>query len=95
MLYAEAQAASIRVSLVTIYNTLHEFTAANLLRETVFDSRRSYFDTNMSDHHHFIFEGPGWLHDIPGDQVVVTHLPDLPAGTSVKRIDVVIRLKEE
>src|SRR3989344_5255926 len=56
MLHAEAQTAAIRVSLATVYNTLHQFTAAGLLREIVVDSQRSYFDTNMTDHHHFYFE---------------------------------------
>ncbi len=94
ILHAEAQAASIRVSLATVYNTLHQFTAAGLLREIVVDSQRSYFDTNISDHHHFFFEGTNRLDDIPGDQVVVASMPSPPAGTTVKRIDIVVRLEE-
>ncbi len=94
ILHAEAQAASIRVSLATIYNTLHQFTAAGLLREIVVDSQRSYFDTNISDHHHFFFEGSNRLDDIPGDQVVVASMPSPPAGTTVKRIDIFVRLEE-
>ncbi|NQU60086.1 MAG: transcriptional repressor [Rhodospirillales bacterium] len=93
MLHAEAQAASIRVSLATVYNTLHQFTTAGLLREIVVDSQRSYFDTNMSDHHHFFFESTSRLEDIPGDEVVVAKLPDPPAGMSVKRVDVVVRVE--
>ncbi len=94
ILHAEAQAASIRVSLATVYNTLHQFTAAGLLREIVVDSQRSYFDTNISDHHHFFFEGTNRLDDSPGDQVVVASMPSPPAGTTVKRIDIVVRLEE-
>ena len=94
ILNAEAQAASIRVSLATVYNTLHQFTAAGLLREIVVDSQRSYFDTNTSDHHHFFFEGSNRLDDIPGDQVVVASMPPPPAGAKVKRVDIVIRLEE-
>ena len=94
ILHAEAQAASIRVSLATVYNTLHQFTAAGLLREIVVDSQRSYFDTNTSDHHHFFFEGSNRLDDIPGDQVVVASMPPPPAGAKVKRVDIVIRLEE-
>jgi len=93
ILHAEAQAASIRVSLATVYNTLHQFTAAGLLREIVVDSQRSYFDTNTSDHHHFFFEGSNRLDDIPGDQVVVASMPPPPAGAKVKRVDIVIRLE--
>ena len=69
-----------RVSLATVYNTLHQFTAAGLLRQVVVDSGRSYFDTNTSDHHHFFFEDTGRLKDIPGDAVTVSTLPAPPAG---------------
>lgn len=92
ILHGEAQAASIRVSLATVYNTLHQFTAADLLREIVVDSQRSYFDTNMSDHHHFFHEKTNQLTDIPGDEIVVTRMPPPPPGTVVKRVDIVVRL---
>jgi Fur family transcriptional regulator, iron response regulator len=95
MLHAEAQMASIRVSLATVYNTLHQFTAAGLLREIVVDSQRSYFDTNMTDHHHFFFEQTSQLEDIPGHEVVVAQLPTPPKGTTVKSVDVVVRVSEE
>ena len=63
MLHSEARTASIRVALATVYNTLHQFTAAELLREIVVDSQRSYFDTNMADHHHFFMRNPtsSWI----------------------------------
>lgn len=95
MLHADAQAAAIRVSLATVYNTLHQFTAAGLLREIVVDSQRSYFDTNMADHHHFFFEGSSQLEDIPGHEVVVAQLPTPPKGKTVKRVDVVVRIEDE
>ena len=92
ILHGEARAASIRVSLATVYNTLHQFTAADLLREIVVDSQRSYFDTNMSDHHHFFHEKTNQLMDIPGDEIVVAQMPPPPPGTVVKRVDIVVRL---
>jgi Fur family transcriptional regulator, iron response regulator len=92
ILRAEAQAADIRVSLATVYNTLHQFTTAGLLREIVVDSQRSYFDTNIADHHHFFYESSGKLDDIPGDQIVVTSMPSPPVGTKVKRVDVIVRV---
>ena len=95
ILHTEARAASMRVSLATVYNTLHQFTAAGLLREIIVDSQRSYFDTNMTDHHHFFFEGSGELKDIPGDQVEVAGLPAPPPGTTVKRVDIVVRVENE
>jgi Fur family iron response transcriptional regulator len=91
-LHAEALAAGISVSLATVYNALHQFTEAGLLREIVVDASRSYFDTNIKQHHHFFFEHSGRLEDIPSTQVVVKDLPRPPAGTAVSRIDVIVRL---
>jgi Fur family transcriptional regulator, iron response regulator len=52
MLFEEASKAKVPVSLATIYNTLHQFTRAGLLRQVAIDSSKSYFDTNNSEHHH-------------------------------------------
>ena len=91
-LHAEAVAANVRVSLATVYNTLHQFTEAGLLREIVVAGGRSYFDTNVTDHHHFFFEDSGRLEDIPGHQVAIAALPAAPSGTTVRRVDVIIRV---
>ena len=74
-LHDEAAAAAVPVSLATVYNTLHQFVAAGLLREVVVDPGRSYFDTNTADHHHFFFEESGRLMDIASEHVRVTNLP--------------------
>ena len=79
-LHAEALRARVRVSLATVYNTLHQFTDAGLLREIVVDGTRSYFDTNTSDHHHFFLESKNRLEDIPGEAIAFTHLPPPPKG---------------
>jgi Fur family iron response transcriptional regulator len=92
-LHLEAQARSIRVSLATVYNTLHQFTAAGLLREVVVEPGRSYFDTNVSDHHHFFCEPSGHLQDIPGHGVTVTGLPLPPTGTEIHRVEVIVRVR--
>ncbi|MEE3626280.1 Fur family transcriptional regulator [Nitrospirillum sp. BR 11752] len=91
-LHGQASTADMRVSLATVYNTLHQFTEAGLLREVVVEAGRSYFDTNVSDHHHFFVEGSGHLLDIPGHALEVSGLPEAPAGTRVARVDVIIRL---
>ena len=93
MLHADAIGGNIRVSLATVYNTLHQFTNAGLLREIVVDASRSYFDTNTSAHHHFFFENSGRLEDIPDTDLVVDRLPEAPAGTNIKSVDVVVRLQ--
>jgi Fur family iron response transcriptional regulator len=92
-LHGEAIAANVRVSLATIYNTLHQFTGAGLLREVVVEAGRSYFDTNVEEHHHFYFEDTCALEDIPGDHLRVADLPAPPEGTRVARVDVVVRVK--
>lgn len=94
-LHEEAAAANVRVSLATVYNTLHQFTAAGLLREIVVDATRSYFDTNTSDHHHFFHEQSGRLEDIAAEQVIVSELPPPPSGTTVARVDVIVRLTQD
>jgi Fur family iron response transcriptional regulator len=91
-LHGEALQAALPVSLATVYNTLHQFIAAGLLREVVVSSGRSYFDTNVSDHHHFFFEDSGQLVDIPSEHIGVSGLPAPPSGTAIRRVEVIIRL---
>jgi Fur family transcriptional regulator, iron response regulator len=97
MLHAEVVATGERVSLATVYNTLHQLKAAGLLREIALDAQRAYFDTNTSNHNHFYIEkaGPdkaGVLMDIPGDSIRVDGLPQPPDGMKISHIDVVVRL---
>jgi Fur family iron response transcriptional regulator len=92
-LHADAVAKGIRVSLATVYNTLHQFTHSGLLRQVMVDSTRSYFDTNTTEHQHFYFEEDGLLADIPGsEEISVGNIPQAPEGTKVARVDVVVRL---
>ena len=91
-LHAEARTAGVSVSLATIYNSLHQFTEAGLMREVVVEAGRSYFDTNTGDHHHFFHEDSGTLEDIPSDRINVSELPDAPEGKSVQRVDVIVRV---
>ena len=92
-LLAEAVSAGIRVSLATVYNSLHQFTAAGLLRQVIVDGSKTYFDTNTSNHHHFYVECDGRLIDIPGEGIAVSGLPTVPEGSEVERVDVTIRLR--
>ena len=94
-LHGEALAAGVSVSLATVYNTLHQYIEAGLLREVVVNAGRSYFDTNVADHHHFFFEDSGRLLDIPGDTIDVTGLPEPPAGGAIRRVDVIIRVDRD
>ncbi|MDX1426165.1 MAG: transcriptional repressor, partial [Kiloniellales bacterium] len=93
-LHSEALEADVAVSVATVYNTLHQFTKVGLLREVVVEPGRSYFDTNVDDHHHFYFESSGDLQDIPSDRLQVAELPDPPEGTHISRVDVVVRVQD-
>jgi len=92
-LYEEASGLGLRISLATVYNTLHQFTHAGLLRQVIVDAARGYFDTNTGDHQHFFLEDEGALIDIPGDQITVAGVPVPPAGLAVDRVDVVVRVR--
>jgi len=91
-LYAEAKIAGIPVSLATIYNALHQFTASGLLREVIVGPGRTYFDTNTSGHHHFFFEETGDISDIPENEISITRLPSLPPGATLDRVEIVVRV---
>ena len=82
-----------RVSLATVYNTLNQFRDAGLLREVVVAPGRSYFDTNIGHHHHFFVETDGELHDFPSDSVRIDGLPSPPNGTTLSRVDVIVRVR--
>jgi Fur family iron response transcriptional regulator len=92
LLHAEATAVGHHVSLATVYNTLHQFKSAGLLRELAINGAKAYFDTNTSNHNHFFVEDEGELRDIPGHAIRVDGVPEPPEGMSITHIDVVVRL---
>jgi Fur family iron response transcriptional regulator len=92
-LHEEVSGLGLKISLATVYNTLHQFTHAGLLRQVVVDAARGYFDTNTGDHQHFFLEDEGTLIDIPGEEITVAGVPQPPAGMTVDRVDVVVRVK--
>jgi len=95
MLYEEASKARVPVSLATVYNTLHQFTEVGLLRQIGVDGSKAYFDTDVSQHHHFFVEGDNELMDIPETDVVVGRMPVAPEGFEIARVDVVVRLRRK
>jgi Fur family iron response transcriptional regulator len=92
-LHEEAQAAGVPVSLATVYNALHQFTQAGLLRILAVEGAKTYFDTNTSDHHHFYIEGENRIFDIEGGPVTVNNLPKPPEGMEIANVDIVVRLR--
>jgi Fur family iron response transcriptional regulator len=87
-----ARAAKIKTSVASVYNTLNQFAAAGLLHRVTVEQGRAFFDTNLSDHHHFYYEDEARLEDIPASSLKVSGLPALPRGRKVKSVEVTIRL---
>jgi Fur family iron response transcriptional regulator len=95
MLYEEATRARVPVSLATVYNTLHQFTEAGLLRQLAVDGAKAYFDTNPTEHHHFFVEDDDVLIDVPAEGVAVGALPEPPDGMEIAGVEVIVRLRRK
>ena len=92
-LHEEALSAGVPVSLATVYNALHQFTDAGLLRILAVEGAKTYFDTNTSDHHHFFIEGENKVFDIMSGPVTISDLPEPPEGMEIVNVDIVVRLR--
>ena len=95
LLHEEAVSERVPISLATVYNTLHQFTEAGLLREVAVEGTKTYFDTNTDNHHHFFIEGENRVVDIPDHSLSVNAVPRPPEGMEVVRVDVVVRLRRK
>lgn len=91
-LHQEAIAGGADISLATVYNTLHHFKQAGLLRELAIEGSKTYFDTNVSNHNHFYFEDRQDVVDISNSAIGLARVPAPPEGYEIAHIDVVIRL---
>lgn len=91
-LHEEALRAGVPVSLATIYNTLHQFTEAGLLREVVVEGAKTHFDTNTGQHHHFFNEADGTLADVPPHAMQIAALPEPPEGMEITEVAVTLRI---
>ena len=66
-----------------------------MLRIVQVEGARTYFDTNVSDHHHFFFEEDETVFDIPSRGVEVRNLPEPPEGMEIANVDIVVRLRRK
>ncbi|NOX75620.1 MAG: transcriptional repressor [Gammaproteobacteria bacterium] len=80
-------------SKATVYNTLGLFARKGLIRELIVDSSKVFYDSSTHAHHHFYHVDTGELQDINAQDLVVQHLPDLPEGSELERIDIIVRLR--
>jgi len=83
------------VSKATVYNTLNLFARNGLVREVIVDPSRVLYDSNTSPHHHFYNQSTGELMDIEDRHIAVGSVPDLPEGTVMDGVEVIVRLRNE
>jgi Fur family iron response transcriptional regulator len=83
-----------KISLATIYNTIDAFKKAGHLKEILTNNNTSYFDTNISSHHHFYDDQTKELIDINFNDVEVSKVPHAPKGKKIKEVEVIISLQK-
>ena len=84
-----------KISLATDYNTLHAFKKKGYVKEISLGNDKSYFDTNISSHHHFYDTKTNELIDIDSSKIELKNIPNPPKGKSIKEIDVVINVEND
>lgn len=82
-----------RVSKATVYNTLGLFVRSGLVREVLIDPERVFYDSNTQPHHHIYNLDTGEVSDVVAGSLQMQQLPDLPPGTAVESLDVIIRVR--
>ena len=91
-LYDEMKLKKIKISLATIYNTLHSFVEKKILKLVSIKEGKTIFCTNMKNHYHFFNTKTGRLIDIPCDEIKILKLPKAPKGTKINNIEITINL---
>ena len=82
-----------KIALATIYNTVHAFKTAGHLSEVEVRGNKTYFDTNVSNHHHFYDSDTSELIDIDANDIIIQKIPKAPNGKKIKNVEVFINLK--
>ena len=81
-----------KLSLATVYNTVHAFKNRGYLKEISLQGNKTFFDTNSSVHHHFYDEDTGDLMDIKNDDILLNKLPTAPKGKKIKDIEITVNI---
>ena len=83
-----------KISLATIYNTIHAFRKKGYLKEINLENEMAYFNTNVTTHHHFYDEETKELIDINSDDVEIKKTPTPPSGKKIENIEVTFRISK-
>ena len=81
-----------KISLATVYNTVHAFEKKGYLKEISINSDKSYFDTNITEHHHFFDEDTAELIDCRSDDIDSVNVKKNITGKKIKSIEVLIKV---
>ena len=84
-----------KISLATIYNTVHSFKKKGYLKEISINSDKSYFDTNTSDHHHFLDVNTNQLIDLKNNEVRKVSIKKKIPGKKIKSIEVLVKIEND
>ena len=83
-----------KISLATVYNTVHAFEKKGYLKQIPINSNQTYFDTNISDHHHFYDIGEGRLIDLENSDVGPINIKKKINGKKIKSVEVLVKLED-
>ena len=81
-----------KISLATLYNTVHSFKEKGYLKEISLKRNKTFFDTNTKHHHHFYDERMSQLVDIEDKNILVGNLPKAPNGKKIKSVEVLVKI---
>ena len=81
-----------KISLATIYNTIHAFKNKGYLKEISINSERTYFDTNITNHHHFFDESKNELIDLDNKYVEKIKINKTLPGKKIKSVEVLVKV---
>ena len=81
-----------KISLATLYNTVHAFKKNGYLKEISLKGNKTFFDTNTKNHYHFYDEDTSQLIDINNKNIYLKNLPDAPDRKKIKEVEITIRV---
>ena len=84
-----------KISLATVYNTIHAFKDKGYLKEISINSDKSYFDTNTTNHHHFFDEDTNQLIDCNSDDIEKINIQNNVTGKKINSIEVLIKVASD
>ena len=81
-----------KISLATIYNTVHAFKKKGFLKEILINSDSTYFDTNVSNHHHFFDENTNELIDLNDNEISEINIKKKIPGKKIKSVEFLVKI---